>query len=246
MAFPLPNSLLIPLLTAGLMLAGSPSASAADDLGKLVFSDDFERTESQETTDDPGNGWKTNSTARAKGNKQVDLIDGALRIFIHAEADHAVSVTHDFAFVNGAVTMRFKLESDKDSLGLDFADLACKEVHAGHLFKATFAASKVTLADLKTGSMALPFYEANKAGTATKEQKAQAAAKQKHFPVSISTGSWHDLQVVINGTTLTASVDGKEVGSFSSEGIGHPTKRVLRLAVPKVAVVDDVHCFARE
>jgi hypothetical protein len=26
--------------------------------------------------------------------KQVDLKDGAMRIFIHAEANHAVSVTH--------------------------------------------------------------------------------------------------------------------------------------------------------
>ena len=38
----------------------------ADEPGKLVFSDDFNRNESQETQDEPGNGWETNSKARAK------------------------------------------------------------------------------------------------------------------------------------------------------------------------------------
>jgi hypothetical protein len=77
-------------------------AIAAEDLGQLIFQDDFERVESQETKDEPGNGWGTNSKSRAKGNKQVDLKDGTMRIFIHAEADHAVSVTHPAEFTDGA------------------------------------------------------------------------------------------------------------------------------------------------
>src|SRR3954471_2057774 len=45
---------------------------AAEDFGKLIFQDDFARNESQENTDEPGNGWTTNSKSRAKGHKQVD------------------------------------------------------------------------------------------------------------------------------------------------------------------------------
>jgi len=77
-------------------------------------------------------------TARAvrKDNKQVDLKDGAMRIFIHAEANHAVSVTHAAEFTDGTVSLRFMLEDAQDSLGLNFADLEFKEVHAGHLFVA--------------------------------------------------------------------------------------------------------------
>ena len=42
---------------------------AADDLGRLIFEDDFARNESQEKTDEPGNGWATNSKSRAKAQK---------------------------------------------------------------------------------------------------------------------------------------------------------------------------------
>jgi hypothetical protein len=45
----------------------------AEEPGKLIFSDDFERNESQELKDEVGNGWGTNSKSRAGGNKQVDL-----------------------------------------------------------------------------------------------------------------------------------------------------------------------------
>ena len=93
----------------------------ATDLGQLIFQDDFNRTETQKNTDDPGNGWGTNSKSRAKGDKQVDLKDGALRIHISPRADHAVTVTHEAEFRDGAVTLRFMLEDAKDSLGLDFA-----------------------------------------------------------------------------------------------------------------------------
>ena len=63
------------------------------DQRKLIFHDNFNRSESQEKTDEPGNGWGTNSAKRAQGDKQVDLKDGALRIFLSPRADHAVSVT---------------------------------------------------------------------------------------------------------------------------------------------------------
>ena len=80
---------------------------AAPDLGRLIFQDDFSRTESQEKTDEPGNGWGTNSKSRAKGDKQVDLKDGAMRMYISPNANHAISVTHPVEFTNGAVSLRF-------------------------------------------------------------------------------------------------------------------------------------------
>lgn len=217
----------------------------AEEPGKLVFSDDFNRNESQETLDEPGNGWETNSKARAKGNKQVDLQDGALRIFIHKEADHAVSVTHPFEFKDGTVQMRFKLEDAKDSLGLNFADLGLKTVHAGHLCMAIFSTKDVLLRDLKTGVMDLANYNAKKEGSLSKEAAAALKLKEKAFPAPIAPGVWHSLSVTIDGETLSAAVDEKPVGSFSSPGIAHPTKKTLRLSVPKNAVVDDVRFFVR-
>jgi hypothetical protein len=234
-----------PLLSFLASLALTTAASA-DDLGELLFQDDFARSESQEKTDEPGNGWETNSKSRAKGNKQVDLRDGAIYIYLSPEANHAVSVTHLAAFTNGAVSLRFMLEDAKDSLGLDFADAGCKEVHAGHLFAARINPKQVTLQDLKTGGMRLDIHEARQAKQPlSEEQKKAMAGKQKIIPQTIEVGKWHDLGVKISGEELSVTIDGKAVGSFSSPGIAHPTKKMLRLSVPRNAVVDDVKIWKK-
>ncbi|MCX7009418.1 MAG: hypothetical protein NTY53_19610 [Kiritimatiellaeota bacterium] len=231
----------------GLLLATALGPTLkADELGQLIFQDDFQRNESQEKTDEPGNGWGTNSKTRAKNNKQVDLREGAMFIFIHKEADHAVSVTHPAEFRDGAVALRFRLDDAKDSLGLDFADLTCKEVHAGHLFVASITPKQVTLRDLKTGAMNLQIQEARLAKKLTTEQQQKLKGKEKTFALPIEIGKWHDLLVKIEGDELSATIDGKLVGSFKSEGIAHPTKRLLRLSVPRNAVVDDVKIWRKQ
>lgn len=218
--------------------------ASGDSLGELIFSDDFERSESQELKDEPGKGWGTNSKGRAKGHKQVDLRDGAMHIFLHAEADHAVSVTQPVAFTDGAVALRFQLEDARDSLGLNFADLEFKEVHAGHLFVVKVDPKKVVCQDLKTGNMRLDIREARTAKTPLDaEQQAALEGKDKAFPHPLSLGEWHDLLVRIAGDEVAVEIDGAEVGRFRSPGIAHPTKRLLRLAVPRNAVVDEVRIW---
>jgi hypothetical protein len=220
------------------------SALLADERGTLIFEDDFERNESQEKTDEIGNGWGSNSKSRAAGNKQVDLRDGAMYIYIHKVADHAVSVTHPAEFRDGRVELRFMLEDKQDSLGLNFADLSYKEVHAGHLFAAKVSTTGVELSDLKTGNMDLKIRELRQANQLTPAQQAMLRTKVKKFPHQLETGKWYTLLAKIVGDNLSVSIDGKEVGAFASEGIAHPTKRMLRLAVPKNAVVDDVKIFS--
>ena len=221
--------------------------AAAEDLGRLIFEDDFSRNESQEQTDDPGHGWATNSKSRAKGHKQVDLRDGAMHIFIHAEADHAVSVTQPAEFTDGAVAMRFMLEDARDSLGLDFADAQFKDVHAGHLFAARVSPKQVVLQDLKTGNMRLDIHTARTAKQKlTAEQEQALKGKQKAVTHVSEIGKWHDLLVKVAGDELSVTIDGQLVGSFKSPGIAHPTKRILRLAVPRNAVVDDVKIWRKQ
>lgn len=230
-----------------LPLIAFTSVIAAEERGELIFEDHFERSESQETKDEPGSGWGTNSKSRAKDNKQVDLKDGAMRIFIHAEANHAVSVTHAAEFTDGTVSLRFMLEDAQDSLGLNFADLEFKEVHAGHLFVAKVSPKSVQLQDLKTGNMRLDIREARQAKKPlTAEQQQAIKGKDKTFPHTLEIGKWHDLVVNITGDTLSASIDGQLVGTFSSPGIAHPTKRTLRLAVARNAVVDDVKIWRQK
>lgn len=215
----------------------------AADPGELIFSDDFGRSESQEEKDEPGGEWGTNSAKRAKGDKQVDLRDGAMYIFISEKADHGVSVTHPAEFTDGKVALRFKLEDKKDSLGLNFADLKCQEVHAGHLFAVRIYPHSIRLEDLKTGKMKMEIREARQAGTLSAEAREALKEKEKTFKNQLAIGEWHEVEASVSGETLSVSIDGEEVGSFDSPGIAHPTKRTLRLAVPRNAVVDDVRIW---
>ena len=102
--------------------------------GQLIFEDTFERNESQEKKDEPGNEWTTSSERTANGHKQVDLRDGVVYIHTHESANHSISFRHEFAFTDGTVGLRFKLENEGDKLQLNFADMKLKTVHAGHLF----------------------------------------------------------------------------------------------------------------
>jgi hypothetical protein len=231
--------------TLVLLLMVMSSALRADERGTLIFEDDFNRNESQEAKEELSKGWGSNSRKRAAGNKQVDLKDGAMYIYLHKAADHAVSVTHPAEFRDGSVELKFMLEEKTDSLGLNFADLNFREVHAGHLFVAKISTKDVQLQDLKTGNMNLKTRELRLANKLTSSLKAELKTKARKFPNRLEPGKWHALVLNVNGDTLSVSIDGKQVGSFSSAGIAHPTKRTLRLSVPKNAVVDDVKIFSR-
>lgn len=221
------------------------STAWAHDFGTLIFEDTFDRTESQELKDEPGNGWTTSSDKTAKGHKEVDLRDGHMYIYTHAEANHATSVRHAFAFRDGTIGLRFKLEDTDDVLTLNFADMDLKTVWAGHLFKVTVAHSGVKITDQKTGDMDLKIRDARKRNQLTPELRALIASKSKTFPHEIRTNVWHQIHVTVKGDTLTCAIDDETVGSFQSEGFAHETKGLLRLLVPKNAYVDDVKIWRR-
>jgi hypothetical protein len=232
------------LLLAIVLLVGQP-AIAADDAalvtshGTLLFEDDFGRDEANPDKEEIGNGWTSNSAWRAKGKKQVDLVDGAMKVTRAAEADHGVAIFHDAAFADGAVQLKFKLAAG-DDLGLDFVDRQCKTVHAGHLCKAQTTLKRITLTDSKTGGMDLKIQQKRLSGDKSPELMALLKSKTAAFPVELKADEWHQLFVVVEGDEMRVTVDGKPIGQFKSEGIAHPTKRVITLAVNKSAWVDEV------
>ncbi len=232
-------------ILAGALLGGA--IVRAGEFGTLIFADNFERSESQELKDEPGNDWTTSSAKTAAGQKQADLRDGAMHMHTAPGANHAVSVRHAFEFTDGTVGMRFRLDNDGDKLQLNFADMELKSVHAGHLFDAVVGLDKVSFEDKKTGFMDLKIRAANQAGNLTGPEKARLLnTKRKGFLNPIAKGVWHSLLVHVKGDRITAVVDGKEVGSFQSEGIAHPTKRLLRLLTPGHSVVDDVKIWRKK
>ncbi len=182
-------------LTLSILCLPALHADTSTDSETLLFQDDFERTESQEKIDEPGNGWKTNSKSRAKGNKQVDLRGGAMYVYTHPEADHGASVTHEAEFTNGKVKLRFMLEDKRDTLGLNFADLQCKEVHAGHLCAVRIGVKDVQLQDLKTGNMRLDIREAKQAKKELNaEQQAALKGKNQTTANPIEVGKWYEAE----------------------------------------------------
>lgn len=204
-----------------------------------IFSDDFNRDEATPGKEDIGNGWTSNSGWRAKGHQQVDLKDGVMHVTKHAEADHGVAIFHAAEFQDGLVELKFKL-GEGDDLGVDFVDRELKTVHAGHLCMARVTNKNLTLTDSKTGGMDLKIQERRKAGDKSPELAALLKTKTKAFKLDLKPEDWHTMHITVAGDTMSVKIDGKETGSFSSEGIAHPTKRMITLAVNKSADVDDV------
>ncbi len=225
----------LPLLTSPL-LAESPKPNTS---GELLFEDSFERDEPTADKEDIGPGWRSNSPWRAAGEKQVDLDNGAMHITRHPKADHGVAIFHDVAFQDGVVQLRFKLRPG-DDLGIDFVDREVKTIHAGHLCLARVTTKGITLTDSKTGHMRLDIRERRRAGEKSPELTELINSKRKTFPQQIEPETWQTLRIEVEGDVMRAFLNGEFVGQFQSEGIGHPTKRMITLAINKSAWVDDV------
>ncbi len=233
----------LPALLCSMFLF-SPSVFATEskttsELGELQFSDSFDRDESVPGKEEVGRGWTTNSRWRADGNQQVDLKDGAIHITRYPTADHGVAVFHPVDFQDGTVQLRFRLGKG-DQLGVDFADKELKTVHAGHLCVARVSLNRLTINDSKTGRMDLKIREQLKAGKPSPKLAELLKTKTVATPLKLQPDTWHDLQIQIEGDTMVVSIDGKRTGELKSEGIAHPTKRHISLAVAKEAWVDDV------
>jgi hypothetical protein len=218
---------------------GSAQNFGQDATVDVILDDDFNREESEPSMEQVGNDWETNSRSRAQGTKQVDLVDGAMKIVRADVADHGVSVTHEVGFRDAVITLRFKL-GEGDDLGINIADMNEKSVHAGHICVARIRPRQVEISDLKTGRMNLDRRTRRLAGNETEDDKARIKATSKTTEVDLALNEWHDLEVSIEGNRMAVMIDGKPVGAFRSEGIAHPTKSRLRLAVNKSAWVDDV------
>ncbi|TWU62483.1 hypothetical protein V7x_42180 [Crateriforma conspicua] len=228
-----------------LAAADELNASAeSDGIRTLLFEDDFERNESQEQTDELGNGWGTNSDKRAGGNKQVDLGDGTMFIFRHKTADHGVSVTHPAEFKDCQIRLRFRLDNKADDFGIDIADMGFPDVHAGHICKVNFRPQEVEILDFKNGRMKKSYRDAAKAGKATAEQKAAVKEYERKWKHSITLEQWHDAVITIRGNTLSVQLDGKKIGTFTSDGFDHPTKDMIRFSARREARVDDVKVYS--
>lgn len=240
----------LPVVSLALGLSLSPSPIAASEpspkpAGKVIFEDDFNRDETTPDKEEIGNSWTTNSAWRANGKKQVDLDNGAMHVTRVPEADHGVAIFQKVEFQDGIVQLRFKLGKG-DDLGLDFVDRELKTVHAGHLCIARVRLNRLQLTDSKTGVMDKKIRERRLAGDKSPELASLLKTKTASFRLDLKPDTWYTLRVYVTGDVMRATIDGKVIGDFQSPGIGHPTKRMITLAVNKSAWIDDVKVWKQK
>ncbi len=241
---------LVVLLSLSLSLSLAPSQAPASEpspepAGKLIFEDDFNRDESTPDKEEIGKEWWSNSAWRAQGKKQVDLDNGAMHVTRVPEADHGVAIFQKMEFQDGIVQLRFKLGKG-DDLGLDFVDRELKTVHAGHLCIARVRLNSLQLTDSKTGVMDNTIRERRLAGDKSPELAALLKTKTASFGLDLKPDTWYELRVIVTGDVMRAMIDDKVIGDFQSPGIGHPTKRMITLAVNKSAWIDDVKVWKQK
>lgn len=226
--------------TAPEMEIPSALARLIEARGTILFEDNFDREDAEET-DDLGEAWSTNSQSRAMGDKQNDLVDGELVMTISPRADHAISTVHSTAepYQDAVVYLRMKLD-EGDQLKLAYNDKEDKSVWAGHINGATMTTDKLTLVDERESVFKLSLRDNKETpeGKAAMDEALKSASAT--FPLDLKAGEWHEVVTVHDGGTLTVYIDGREVGAHTSPGFGHETKRQFVFAVARHAVVDDL------
>lgn len=211
--------------------------------GQLVFEDDFDRSESDDSKEQLNRAWVTNSEKRAAGTKQADLRDGYLSIKMAPHADHGVSVRHDAPFDDGVVQVRFRIHDSK-GIGFNFNDPNCKVSHAGHICHVGVKPKQVDFRDGKTGIFDLAIREKRLAGASKEEINALTKGKFAYYDVDLELGRWYELKIMIQGDVMSAWIDGVSVGSLKSPGIDHVLKQNMAFAVSGTADVDELKIWS--
>ncbi|MCM8537775.1 MAG: hypothetical protein NE334_17670 [Lentisphaeraceae bacterium] len=209
---------------------------------KLIFEDDFNRQESDDSKEELGKNWKTNSLKRAKGIKQADLKDDALYIKMAKEADHGVSVLHTNPFNNGVVKVKFKL-LDSKGIAFNFNDPKAKKVTwAGHVCAVKVTPKAVKIEDQIAGRFRLDIHKLNKEG-----KKKEAAKLRKGKDISkknpLDIGKWYEMTIVFQDTVLSAYIDDKKITELDSKGLAH-LKDNIAFAVSGEVEVDDLKVYS--
>ncbi len=138
------------------------------------------------------------------------------------------------------VSVKFRFVSEKaKSFNVWFDDKDYKGSHAGHICNVNVSPAAVGIGDAKTGNFRNDIYEKKKAvpPTLTAEDKAMLATKNRSFPNKLTLQEWHTLVIRTAGEEISVVIDGKPVGSFKSEGVGHDHKTLVSLTTNQV----DVH-----
>ncbi|MEM9644721.1 MAG: family 16 glycoside hydrolase [Planctomycetota bacterium] len=210
--------------------AGAQDIESLKSQAKLIYQDNFDREESDDSKEDLGPNWVTNTHRNPSQKKQADLVDGYLQITKSEDAVHGVSVRHDNPFDDGIVMAKFRLH-DQKGLGFHFNDPNCKESSAGHICRVGVTPTKLDFRDGKTGQFNMKIRKMKKDGAPSEKIKELMKGTKAVFDVELAVGQWYELTFLVQGDQATAWIDGKKIGEFRSPGIDHPVKYNIALSV---------------
>jgi len=198
----------------------------AGDYTRTIFSDDF----------------SSNSFGPRWGHyKSGSIVKNGILVGITPEgSDHSAVDSVKFDPERDLeVSVKFRFVSEKaKSFNVWFDDKDYKGSHAGHICNVNVSPTTVSIGDAKTGNFRNDIYEKKKATppALTAEDKAMLATKNKNLPVKLTLQDWHTLSIQTKNDEVAVSLDGKAVGSFKSEGVGHDHKTLVSLTTNQVDV----------
>jgi hypothetical protein len=213
------------------LYAQNPKIDALIETATVVFEDDFNRNEKDDTVEDLGKQWKTNSVKRAQGNKQADLRNGVLYVEMYKEADHGTSILHPIPFDDGIVKVKFNMLNAK-GLQLNFNDpKAVHLAHAGHVCQISISPSGIKITDQLTGVFQTEIHKMRKSGGDKKIIQQLLEGKSKSYKVDLELKHWYEITLLFQKETLSVYIDGNFIGALTSEGIDHQMKDNIAFAL---------------
>ena len=220
-----------------ILLAATFTGTAADvpaqplaAKGKLLVSDDFERT---------GLGdWKAVIP--------TFFVTNGVLVGRQTRDDHGSVCSVKAAFKDGVIEFKFRLEG---STGFNAVcdDKAFKGTHAGHICRVAVAPKSIRLGDDKEGAMRNDIFEMRRDPKRKAEGDKLLAGRSAAAPVQIEQHRWYRLCIEIAGDEMRVSLDDKPIGYLKSPGLAHPTKSDFHFTVSgKDAHFDEVRIYAAE
>lgn len=198
--------------------------------GKLLFSDDFARTEL--------GAWRSSCPT-------FTVADGVLK-GSQTRSDHGAVTRVGAPFKDAIVECRFRLEGSP-GFNVVFDDKAHKGTHAGHICRVAVTPKVIRLGDDKEGVMRNDIFAMRKDPKRKAEADKLLVGRSASFPVKLERRQWYRLSIEIVGEEMRVCLGDKPLGYLKSPGIGHATKAEFGFTVSgKDAHFDDVRVFAAE
>lgn len=185
----------------GLMTSGE----SAESEGTLVFEDSFERSEL-------GDPWRILIPS-------FKIEDGKLIGREVPERNHTSISRVPLEFRNAVFEFSFRL-TDAEGLHFVINDTNYEPAHSGHICRVSISSSQVRISDDREGAFRKDQYDAFlKSGRTLKR-----VMMEKFLPYEFDSEQWYNARIVLIDDQIEVIINGESIGSYSSPGIGHPTK----------------------